>query len=346
MLKQRDPTKPFFYWFWPTNTHRSWTRGSGKALWNIDPDDLGGKLPPFLADVPEVREDIADYFGEVMALDLAVGALIDQLKLSGLWDSTIIVLSGDHGAPGFPHGKCNLYDFGSSVPLIIAGNGISGAAAGAVNGARVIDDLVSLTDLAPTLLEAAAVTVPKSMTGRSLLPWLRSQASGLIDPEHNTVFIGRERHVDTARDDRLPYPQRAIRTKDYLYIVNFKPDRWPLGNPYHLDDQVDLKQVEANTRYTLADEDAGPAKAWLVAQRQSPEWQAMFERAYGKRPYAELYDLHSDPHQMNNVAEAKAYQAIRQELHQRLMDELTTTSDPRVINDGQFFETSPMTDAE
>ncbi len=184
------------------------------------------------------------------------------------------------------------------------------------------------------------------MTGRSLLPWLRSQASGLIDPEHNAVFIGRERHVDTARDDRLPYPQRAIRTKDYLYVINFKPDRWPLGNPYHLDGQVDLKQVETNTRYTLADEDAGPAKAWLVAQRQSPEWQTMFERAYGKRPYAELYDLRKDPHQMSNVAEMEAYQPVRQQLHQRLMDELTNTGDPRVTNDGQFFETSPMTDAE
>ncbi len=116
-------------------------------MWNIDPDDLRGKLPPFLADVPEVREDIADYFGEVMALDLAVGALMDQLKSSGLWDNTIVVLSGDHGAPGFPHGKCNLYDFGSSVPLIIAGNGISGATVGAANGARVIDDLVSLTPI-------------------------------------------------------------------------------------------------------------------------------------------------------------------------------------------------------
>ncbi len=82
LLKQRDPAKPFFYWFGPTNTHRTWTRGSGKAIWNIDPDDLRSKLPPFLADVPEVREDIADYFGEVMALDLAVGALINQLKSS------------------------------------------------------------------------------------------------------------------------------------------------------------------------------------------------------------------------------------------------------------------------
>lgn len=346
LLKQRDPAKPFFYWFGPTNTHRSWTRGSGKSLCGIDPDDLAGKLPPFLADVPEVREDIADYFGEVMALDLAVGALVEQLRTAQLWDDTIIVLSGDHGAPGFPHGKCNLYDFGSSVPLIIAGNGISGINDGVKSDARIIDHLVSLTDLAPTLLEAASLPVPESMTGHSLLPWLRSGASGLMDSGHNEVFIGRERHVDTAREDRLPYPQRAIRTQDYLYIINFKPDRWPLGNPYHLDGEVDLNQVESNTRYTLADEDAGPAKAWLVSQRQSPEWRAMFERSYGKRPYAELYDLRKDPYQMNNLAVAEAYQSIRQSLHQRLMDELTSTGDPRVVDEGRFFETAPMTDAE
>ncbi len=342
LLEQRDPSKPFFYWFGPTHTHRPWVRGSGKALWNLDPDLLRGKLPAFLADVPEVREDIADYLGEVMALDQAVGALVEQVKTAGLWDNTIIVLSGDHGAPGFPHGKCNLYDFGSRVPLIIAGNRISGAA----DGARVIDDLVSLTDLAPTLLEAAALPIPETMTGRSLLGVLRDPEAVRLTPERDAVFIGRERHVDTARAENLPYPQRAIRTPDYLYIINFKPDRWPLGNPRNLDGQVNLEQISSNTHYTLADEDAGPAKAWLVGQRNSREWQSLFNHAYGKRPYAELYDLRSDPDQMNNVAESEKYQALRRELHQRLMDELTATQDPRVVADGRFFETSPMTDVE
>ncbi len=70
-LAARQGDKPFAFWFGPTNTHRKWTRGSGKALWNIDPDALKGKLPKFLPDVPEIREDFADYLGEAQAFDAA-----------------------------------------------------------------------------------------------------------------------------------------------------------------------------------------------------------------------------------------------------------------------------------
>jgi N-sulfoglucosamine sulfohydrolase len=221
------PGRPFCFWFGPVNVHRAWVRGSGRALWGLDPDALKGKMPPFLPDVPEVREDLADYFGEVMAFDHALGLLLERLRRRGQLENTLVVVSGDHGAPGFPHGKCNLYDFGSSVALAIAGPG--------TRGGRVIDDLVSLTDLAPTFLEAASVPIPDRMTGRSLGGLLASDRSGRIDPRRDAVFIGRERHVENARDGFLPYPQRAIRTQDFLYIINFRPERWPLGEPYRLD---------------------------------------------------------------------------------------------------------------
>ncbi|MGV3483856.1 MAG: sulfatase [Planctomycetaceae bacterium] len=335
-LSQRPKDKPFLYWFGPTNVHRKWVRGSGKALWNIEPDSLKGKIPPFLADVPEVREDLADYFGESQAFDSAVGRLVEKLKSAGELENTIIVVSGDHGAPGFPHGKCNLYDFGARVSLAIRWGG--------AKGGRVVDDLVSLTDLAPTFLEAAGLTIPESMTGRSLLDILKSDQSGQVDPTRTAVFIGRERHVAAARADFKPYPQRAIRTHDHLYIVNFAPDRWPLGDPYRLQsgDEPTAEEITENTFVTLPDEDAGPAKAWLVKHRDDQQWNALYQLAYGKRPREELYDLKTDPHQVRNVANQPAYQAVRAELQQRLMDELRQTDDPRLIDDGKFFETPPM----
>ena len=82
-LKARDAKKPFFYWFGPTNVHRTWIKGSGKALWGIDPDALKGKLPKFLPDVPEVREDFADYLGEAQAFDAYVGVMLKQLEGRG-----------------------------------------------------------------------------------------------------------------------------------------------------------------------------------------------------------------------------------------------------------------------
>jgi arylsulfatase A-like enzyme len=335
-LADRGPDQPFCYWFGPTNVHRKWVKGSGQALWGINPDDLKGKLPPFLPDVPEVREDLADYFGEIAAFDAALGLLVQRLEELGELDNTLVVVSGDHGAPGFPHGKCNLYDFGSSVPLAIRWGG--------AKGGRVVDDLVSLTDLAPTFLELGDVAVPERMTGRSLVDVLKSDKSGQVDPRRLAVFVGRERHVESARADFMPYPQRAIRTHDFLYIVNFKPDRWPLGDPYRLDgdDPPSAEELTEETRSTLPDEDAGPTKAWLVGVRNDPRWKAHFEWVYGKRPREELYDLKADPHQTKNVAADSAYATTRAKLERQLLDELKRTGDPRLVDDGRFFETPPM----
>jgi len=336
LLDARPADTPFCYWFGPTNVHRKWIKGSGKALWGIDPDALKGKMPAFLPDVPEVRQDLADYFGEIAAWDAAIGVLLDELDQAGLTDNTLIVISGDHGAPGFPHGKCNLYDFGTGVCLSITGPG--------VHGGRVVDDMVSLIDLPPTFLEAAGLTPPATMTGRSLWPILRSAQSGLVDPARDCVYTGRERHVENARADLTPYPQRAIRTRDTVLVLNFQPDRWPLGDPYRLQEgpEPTVDELENNTRVTLPDEDAGPTKAWLVGARKTERWRDHFDKVYGKRPRVELYDLQNDPDEMQNLADDPAHEAIRRQLQQRLLAELKRTGDPRLIDNGRFYETPPM----
>lgn len=336
MLAAKKAGQPFAYWFGPTNVHRKWTKGSGKALWNVDPDDLKGKMPAFLPDVHEVRQDFADYLGEAMAFDLALGTLVEELKRAGEYENTIIVISGDHGPAGFPHGKCNLYDFGTRVSLAITGPG--------VRGGRVVDDFVSLPDVAATFLETAQVEVPEVMTSKSIWPTLKSEKNGYVDPSRTHVFMGRERHVRVARAGYLPYPQRAIRNQDYLFVINFKPDRYPLGDPYGLDSGPGptIEKLTQNTTITLPDEDAGPTKAWIVFNRTDPEVKPYFDHAYGKRPREELFDLHTDPEQMKNLASDPAYAEVVVKLRDQLMMELTSTDDPRTIDDGRFFETPPM----
>jgi hypothetical protein len=97
------------------------SRDQGKELWGIDPDDLKGKMPAFLPDVHEVRQDMADYFGEIQAFDAALGLMLRKLEAMGELDNTLVIVSGDHGAPGFPNGKCSLYDFGVGVPWPLVG---------------------------------------------------------------------------------------------------------------------------------------------------------------------------------------------------------------------------------
>ena len=335
-MAARKKGQRFCYWFGPTNVHRKWIAGSGKALWGIDPGALKGKLPAFLPDVPTVRQDFADYLGEVQAFDAALGLLLGKLEKAGELDSTLVVVSGDHGPPGFPRGKCNLYDFGVGVALA--------ARWGKAPGGRVVDDFVNLMDLAPTFLEAAGVQVPDVMTGRSLVPVLASRKSAQVDPARSWVITGRERHVANARDGRVPYPQRALRTRDYLYIINFEPDRWPMGDPRNITatSAPDARTLTENTFVTFGDLDASPTKAWVVGQRNEPENKRYYDFAFARRPREELYVVADDPDQIRNVAGMEKYAAIREKLHDQLMAELERTKDPRVTGGGMTFEKPPF----
>lgn len=334
-----DGEQPICYWLGPTNTHRKWIAGSGQTLWGINPDSLKGKLPPYLPDVPIVREDFADYLGEVMAFDAGLGVLIDELKRVGIYDHTLLVVSGDHGIPGVSRGKCNLYDLGTQVPLAIRWpEGIAGQS-------RVVDDLVSLPELAPTFLEAANVDRPTTMIAKSLFNILRSSESGLIDESRDAIFTGRERHVAAARNQFRPYPQRAIRTQEYLYIINFESDRWPMGTgPGFGTSQAEMPNflsLQENTFAAFGDLDASPTKAWIITHRtESPD---IFEFAVGQRPREELYNLNTDPHCMKNLAEEKKFVEVRTALHNRLILEMKSTGDPRLTVPSPF-ESSPFTD--
>lgn len=340
-VNAREGDQPFCYWFGPTNCHRKWVKGSGKKLWGLNPDDLKGKIPPFLPDHEVVRQDICDYLGEVQAFDAGVGVLLAELEAMGELENTLIVVSGDHGIPGMPRGKCNLYDYGVHVALAIRWGK-------RIPAGRTLDDFVCLPDLAPTFLQAAGVKPPAVMTGRGLMNVLTSKKNGTVDDSRDHVLVGRERHVAAARTDFLPYPQRAIRTKDFLYIRNFKPDRWPMGTAPGCGqppgEMPAYEVVEQNTFAAFGDLDASPTKAWILSHHDDPGMDKYVDFAFGRRPAEELYDLSSDPHQMTNVANEEEYAETREKLSERLLGVLKETGDPRVTGDGTAFDKPPFSD--
>ena len=87
---------------------------------------------------------------------------------------------------------------------------------------------------------------------------------------------------------------------------------------------------------------SSPTKAWLVGVRDTEQWRAHFNKVYGKRPEVELYDLRTDPDEMHSLADDPAYRDVRNQLKNRLFAELERTDDPRLIDDGRFYETPPM----
>ncbi|MCY4015476.1 MAG: sulfatase [Gammaproteobacteria bacterium] len=337
-LDARPDDAPFCYWWGPTNTHRTWERGSGKALWGIEPDALKGRLPAFLPDVHDIREDAADYLGECQAVDKGLGVIVEELRARGELDNTLLVVSGDHGIPGMPRAKCNLYDIGCEVALAVRWPG-------RVQSGRIVTDFVNLMDFGPTFCEAGGIDVPATMTGRSLMPVLTDRRSGQIVPERDYVVTGRERHVGGAREGYLPYPQRSLRTRDFIYIVNFEPDRWPMGDPKGLDDPnttaPDFETLAYDTFVAYADLDASPTKAWMIHHREDHDVEPLYELAFGKRPREELYDLNEDPHYMNNVADDPAYANVRSQLEGRLIDVLRAQDDPRLMEQPCRYEFEP-----
>lgn len=339
-LADRDDGQPFFYWFNPTNTHRDWVQGSGQKLWGLDPDDLRRRLPAFLPDNEVIREDFADYLGEAMAFDAAVGVLIEQLKASGQWDNTLFVISGDHGAPGFPRGKCNLYDFGTRVPLAVRlPKSMQPEKADAP--VQRLATPVSLVDLAPTFLDVVGVPPTQPMDGESLLAVLQSRDPDAVKRMRGWVLMGRENHVDEARPSGLPYPIRAIRNEQYLFIKNFAPDRWPVAEPpLSASLQTTTKKRGGGRRMDI---DFGPTRTFFVEHEGSEDIRQAWDLGFARRPAEELYDVQADPDQMNNLIGSQSHQDIADRLRSQLMRELTGSGDLRVSGDGDAFDRPPYT---
>jgi arylsulfatase A-like enzyme len=202
-----------------------------------------------------------------------------------------------------------------------------------VKAGRTVDDFVSLTDLAPTFLNVAGVKVPEDMTGRSLMNVLTSEKSGRVDTTREHVIYGKERHVPSQEKGNLSgYPGRAIRTKDYLYIRNFKPDLWPNGIP---------DASKAQIANSFADTDNGPTKAFLIEHRDDPAVRRFYDLAFAKRPAEELYDLRKDPDQLTNVADRPENAKARDELREKLLAVLKATKDPRALGQGDQFDHYP-----
>jgi uncharacterized sulfatase len=305
-LKTVPAGQPFCYWFGSQDPHRPYPDGAG----DVDPRQV--TVPPYLPDHPTVRADIADYLFEVRRFDQSVGAMLQNLEQRGLLDDTIVVITSDNGMP-FPRAKTNLYDSGTRMPLAIR-------YPKSVPAGRVINDFVNLTDMAPTFLEAAGLPIAPDITARSLWSVLTGGKSGIVDATRDSTVVGRERHT-SGREGDVGYPMRALRTRDYLYIRNFAPERWPAGDPE-----------------IFSDIDGGAAKNLLREKRGEEPFKRFWDLAAAKRPAEELYDLKRDPDQLNNIAAAPVYAAIKARLSGELLAYLKKTNDPRVIG-GEKFDT-------
>jgi arylsulfatase A-like enzyme len=187
---------------------------------------------------------------------------------------------------------------------------------------------VSFTDFAPTFLELAGISVEESgmhaMEGQSLVALLQDRSGS---PGRGFMVFGKER-TDVGRPDDVGYPARGIANNDYVYIMNFHPERWPAGNP--------------ETGYL--DTDGSPTKSYILNDRRRIGESWYWQQSFGMKPAEELYDLKADPWLLENLADHPDLQDVKEGLKKQLVAELTAEGDPRMSGGGDEFDTYPYAD--
>lgn len=320
-LDAASAEKPWCFWYGAIEPHRGYEFGTGvtkggKSLADID------HVPACWPDNEVVRNDMLDYAFEVEHFDSHVGRMLAELERRGLLENTLVIVTSDHGPP-FPRGKGNVYELANHVPLAMMWpKGIQGSG-------RMVSEFVSFVDIAPTLIDVAGLTWQETgmapAAGHSLRELLQSDTSadGPSRPVHprDHVLLGKER-TDIGRPNDGGYPTRGIVTKEWLYVENFEPTRWPGGNP--------------ETGYM--DCDAGKTKSEILHRHRADANDPFWALCFGLRPAEELYDRKSDPDCVQNLAALPNFATQKTKLLEQMHSELRAQDDPRMSDNGGVFD--------
>ena len=292
---RQPPREPFFAYLNFTVSHESQIRANARQtrsnLARLRPGEFRDParmvLPPYHPDTPETRRDLANYYNLATAVDYSAGDVLAWLDRTGLASNTVVFFFGDHGR-GLPRSKRWLYDSGLRVPLIVRWPGQ--VPPGGVRG-----DLVSFVDFAPTVLALAGAKVPTNYPGRIFL------GPGTA-PERKYVFAARDRM------DEAPDRIRAVRSRDFKYIRNFRPEL-----PYA--QRIDFMELMPTMRVWRQMNYDGKLNAT----------QRLFFRT--TKPAEELYDVNADPHEIRNLAGQSRHAAVLKEMRAALEQWMADTGD-------------------
>ena len=292
--RNRPDGKPFFSVFNYNETHESklW-KYANKPL-TVTPESV--PVPPYFPDTKIVRQDIARHYSNIEIMDKKVGKLIAQLKADGLYDETIIFFFSDHGG-SLPRQKREIYDTGLRVPFMIK-------MPQQKVGERE-DKLVSFVDLAPTMLSIASVDAPKYMKGYVF--------AGKNQDKERQYILG-----SSDRFDEITDRSRMIRTKEFLYVRHFFPNKIKYKDIKYRADNVPMMQEILK----LQD-----------AEKLDKTAQSWFET----KPREELYAVKSDPHNLRNLVSDDNYNVILKEMRTHLFNYLQHNPDLGQISEAELI---------
>jgi arylsulfatase A-like enzyme len=315
--RNKPEGKPFFAIFNLMTTHQSQTRYDGAELAKRNAglpaeqrhDPAKAPLPPYYPDTKIIRDNVAAYYTQITIMDQTVADLLKQLDEDGLTDSTIVVFYADHGA-GLPRGKRWLHRNGLHVPFIIRFPEKYKHLAPSAPGSRR-DEFVTFADLAPTTLSLLGLPIPNHIQGRAFLG-----AAAKKPPKH--VFAAR------SRVDEVIVCSRTIIDDKYQYIRNFLPHRPRMPISWF----SELTPIRQEIRRLYAEGKLKGAEAWLMAP---------------SIPAEELFELSSDPHEMNNLAMSAQHQKILTGMRETLYGQMLDMRDSGVLSEHEMHARTTVT---
>jgi arylsulfatase A-like enzyme len=207
-LERAGAEQPFFLWLHYVNPHAPYTPPApyDTAFLADGAADRGPRLRTVDGFVGGIRKEwavpgrdrlgyyVAQYDGEIAAVDQEVGKVLDALDRSPHAARTLVVVTSDHGESlgehdyYFDHGQ-DLHDPCLRIPLLVAEPGVAGGTRSA--------ELASTLDLVPTVLDAVKVSYPPDLAGTSLLPALRGRAL-----DRDRLFARNDRNLSAGFDAR------------------------------------------------------------------------------------------------------------------------------------------------
>lgn len=263
--KRDHPDQPLLLIAGDNGPHVTWEKNK-----TYDPATL--PLLPVMVDTPKTRTALANYYQDITSVDQRLGKVLASLTRHGYDDNTLVIYTSDQG-PEWPHCKWTTYDTGLRVPFIIRWPGKLAPAPGSVS-----DALISLADLAPTLIDIAGGSPPEHMDGRSFRKLLLGETKTHRDRIHAS---------HTGDGEMNQFPQRCVRDERYKYILNLHADRKWTTHFTKVDGIPDSHKEVYDTWLAAAAKDPAAAKIVDILERHAPE---------------ELYDTQADPYEVNNLA--------------------------------------------
>jgi arylsulfatase A-like enzyme len=218
-LEEKDIKEPFFACIGFFEVHRPWG-----IYEKVDPKIV--KVPNYLPDDSNVREDLAMFYGSILETDYYVGRILEALRKSNREANTLLIFTTDHGI-AFPRAKSTLYDAGIKTTLLLRW------CEGGLRGGKVYNELLSNIDLLPTLLDILEADIPEVIQGKSFKGLLYK---GDYSPRKE-IFAQKDWHD-------IYDPIRCIRTERFKYIRNFVEGIWPyLPLPLDIEESLSRKAL-------------------------------------------------------------------------------------------------------